>query len=379
MRAGLRNQLLTAGIILPLMGIVSCEKPAPVSVTQNSPEPSLAPPSELAKPVPRRAVPIIVTNQVSMTAPPPEPVSTNTPPAIRCGPAQSFPCGPIDGIQAVVAVHVEDADGDHLSVTWSIDGRDRFTQQVATNGPPTSADLTYAYTFTPGEHAVKVTVSDGELSTFCDTTVTVQRDAQEPVITCPGDIIVATDPGHCSAVVNFNVKASDNCPDVTLVCDPPSGSAFPIGTTAVRCTATDGAGNVATCSFAVVVRFTNRCPQSDASWRQNIGGWPVNSLVLGDQVYSKSQLISLLRANAPADASIALARQLIAASLNTAMGSDPRPICGELNEAHDLLRGFSGKLPFHVNLAVPAARPMMRLSTVLGSYNAGLLTANCVP
>jgi hypothetical protein len=187
------------------------------------------------------------------------------------------------------------------------------------------------------------------------------------------------DPGNCAAVVTFTVRATDNCPEVSVACDPPSGTAFPIGVSSVGCTATDGAGNESTCSFSVVVQATNRCPKNDTFWRQNPGAWPVSSLTLGNQVYSKGQLLGLLFANVPSDASLGLARQLIAASLNTANGSNPTPICAELADANDLLSGFSGKLPFHVNLTSPAARPMLSLATRLGSYNNGMLTANCVP
>src|SRR5262249_34131338 len=54
-----------------------------------------------------------------------------------------------------------------------------------------------------------------------------------------------TDPGKCSAVVNYNNSAAiaiDGCGAIinptTYVFDPPSGSAFPKGTTTVKCTAT---------------------------------------------------------------------------------------------------------------------------------------------
>jgi hypothetical protein len=36
-----------------------------------------------------------------------------------------------------------------------------------------------------------------------------------------------------------------------VVCNPPSGSSFPTGITTVTCTATDAAGNTASCSFVV--------------------------------------------------------------------------------------------------------------------------------
>src|SRR5262249_38763837 len=37
----------------------------------------------------------------------------------------------------------------------------------------------------------------------------------------------------------------------TYVCSPPSGSSFPVGATTVTCTATDAAGNSASCSFTI--------------------------------------------------------------------------------------------------------------------------------
>jgi hypothetical protein len=57
------------------------------------------------------------------------------------------------------------------------------------------------------------------------------------------------------AVATFSATASDNCPGVTVVCNPGSGSVFPVGTTTVTCTATDTASpaNIASCSFTVTV------------------------------------------------------------------------------------------------------------------------------
>jgi hypothetical protein len=52
------------------------------------------------------------------------------------------------------------------------------------------------------------------------------------------------------------VTATDNCPGVTVVAIPPSGSTFPVGVTTVTATATDTSGNTATCSFTVTVMDT---------------------------------------------------------------------------------------------------------------------------
>jgi subtilisin-like proprotein convertase family protein len=87
----------------------------------------------------------------------------------------------------------------------------------------------------------------------CSFDITV-NDTQPPQITCPADVTATAPPGDPSAIVNFPPPgSSDNCPGVGAACAPPSGSAFPIGDTSVSCTATDGAGNTATCSFLVSV------------------------------------------------------------------------------------------------------------------------------
>ena len=53
-------------------------------------------------------------------------------------------------------------------------------------------------------------------------------------LTCPSDQTVSTDPGLCSAVVNYPAPGTTgNCGPVT--CTPPSGSVFQEGTTPVTC------------------------------------------------------------------------------------------------------------------------------------------------
>ncbi|HEY0548650.1 MAG TPA: HYR domain-containing protein, partial [Verrucomicrobiae bacterium] len=113
-------------------------------------------------------------------------------------------------------------------------------------------------TFPVGTTTVNSTATDaaGRTAT-CSFTVTV-NDTQNPVITCPANIVQTTAPGQCSATVNFNVTATDNCSGVTVVSTPASGSVFPVGTTTVMATATDAAGNTATCSFTVTV--VNQAP-----------------------------------------------------------------------------------------------------------------------
>jgi hypothetical protein len=385
MRDRLNNHLWIGSVSLLAVLAVSCtESQPPVSSESPAPDPALLARGETSRPIPRRTSPLVITNVPEPVAAVPAvstnaPAATNTAPVITCTAPQILPCTTADGTELTFTAHVEDADGNALSVVWNVDGKDRYTHQVPAGGPPTSAEVTYAYALTQGDHVVKVTVLDGALSATCEMALSVQADTVEPVIACPQDITVRPDPGQCSAVVTFNPTATDNCPGVVLAADPPSGSAFPIGSTVVTCTATDTAGNVSQCTFVVTVQVTNRCPQIEAYWRQRPGAWPVNSVQIGSQVYTKSQLLPILRATVPADASMVLARQLIAACLNTANGSDPRPICQELAQAHGALSAFSSKLPYRVNTSSAAGRAMNALATRLGAYNSGILTPNCVP
>lgn len=80
-------------------------------------------------------------------------------------------------------------------------------------------------------------------------------DTVPPTIDCPDNIIAVTGaPTQTGTIVTFPPPtASDDNPGVTTSCNPPSGSIFPVGTTTVTCTATDAAGNTATCSFTVTV------------------------------------------------------------------------------------------------------------------------------
>lgn len=80
-----------------------------------------------------------------------------------------------------------------------------------------------------------------------------EADTTPPTIDCPEDLAVSTDAGACDAVVNFTVTANDDSGNVSVVCNPPSGSTFPKGTTSVNCTATDAAGNTTNCNFNVTV------------------------------------------------------------------------------------------------------------------------------
>jgi hypothetical protein len=123
---------------------------------------------------------------------------------------------------------------------------------IITNSVPPSGSM-----FPIGITAVNCSATDAcSQVASCSFTVTV---SPLPLgVTCPSNITVRAT-SLAGAVVNYTVTTSGGCPLITLICLPPSGSTFPIGTTTVACTATDACGQQATCSFTVtVLRLLNK-------------------------------------------------------------------------------------------------------------------------
>ncbi len=109
---------------------------------------------------------------------------------------------------------------------------------------------------------------------------TLGVDQVPPTITCPANIIITTvNPGDPRVVVNYPPPVTaDNCGVASVVCNPPSGSEFPLGSTTVVCTVTDTAGNTATCSFTVSV--FDVCLQDNTN-----GSYIVFNSVTGDYLF----------------------------------------------------------------------------------------------
>ena len=107
-------------------------------------------------------------------------------------------------------------------------------------------------TFPLGNTTVTWTATDasGNIST-CTQIVTVV-DTQLPTITCAPAVTVNNDPGQCTAVVSLVAPlTADNCSVASVTNNAPA--AFPVGTTTVTWTVTDGSGNTATCTQLVSV------------------------------------------------------------------------------------------------------------------------------
>jgi hypothetical protein len=121
------------------------------------------------------------------------------------------------------------------------------------------------------------------------------------------------------------------------------------------------------------------CTLTHGYWKTHPQVWPVDSLVLGTQTYTKSELLVLLGITSQTDASVTLARQLIASKLNIANGSDSTPVASTITASDNLLAQFSGKLPYKVKPSSAIGQAMVAKSVTLTNYNSGLMTPGCVP
>jgi hypothetical protein len=108
-------------------------------------------------------------------------------------------------------------------------------------------------TFPLGATTVRCSATDAAGNTSNGSFRVTVADTAAPVLRLPADITVAAS-GASGAVVTFAASATDlNPANPAVTCAPSSGDAFPVGTTTVRCSATDAAGNAASGSFTVTV------------------------------------------------------------------------------------------------------------------------------
>src|SRR5262249_4032906 len=127
----------------------------------------------------------------------------------------------------------------------------------------TPSDVMVAPTFDLLKGTVlDITLPDIKDGTIGIVSITPSFDTTPPTISCRGDISTPADLGKCTASPTFAPTIGDNC-SVTATCSPPSGSAFPVGTTTDTCTATDQAGLPNTCSFSVTTTVGNKCPHAE--------------------------------------------------------------------------------------------------------------------
>ena len=91
------------------------------------------------------------------------------------------------------------------------------------------------------------------LSSCGDSPTNPDPPVPAPTLTCPADIQASARQGQPPVVAFDTPVAAGGSAPVTTTCAPASGTAFPLGTTRVTCTATDSRGRSGTCGFSVIV------------------------------------------------------------------------------------------------------------------------------
>ena len=132
-------------------------------------------------------------------------------------------------------------------------GTGAWTVVSGTAIPSLPSSATSPVTITSSSATFRWTISNGNCTSSTDDVV-ISRDITNPVINCPANINTNSSAGLCGTNVTYNVTASDACgATVSAVSAIGSGGFFPVGTTTESWQATDPSGNVANCSFSVIV------------------------------------------------------------------------------------------------------------------------------
>lgn len=176
----------------------------------------------------------------------------DTPPTITCPGNVVSPCAYLDENVYPLAPTTSDDNGVVLQ-TYTLTGA------TTASSPGTGINDATLEFFDFGITTVTYYVEDAEGgSASCSFTVQV-TDTENPLIICPEDISVSTDPGDCYATLTdlgFST-AYDSCSGITITrLNIPPLNQFPPGTTIVTWIVTDAVGNTESCTQNVTVTDT---------------------------------------------------------------------------------------------------------------------------
>jgi hypothetical protein len=174
-------------------------------------------------------------------------LTVNYKPVAEAGAPQTLECTGGGGASTMLdGTGSSDGDDDLLTYSWS----------GASFDDPTSA--TPIGFFPLGTTTASLTVNDGYEDSDPDTVDITVADTSPPSITCPSGATVECQ-GNLAALVALDpATGGDVCGGITITNSHNAGGAdasgsYPLGSTTVTFTATDGSGNSASCSIVVTV------------------------------------------------------------------------------------------------------------------------------
>jgi hypothetical protein len=113
------------------------------------------------------------------------------------------------------------------------------------------------------------------------------------------------------------------------------------------------------------------CSRSAGYWRTHPADWPVEALILGGRSYDKPALLQILALPPAGDHSLLLARELIAAKLNLALGVSPQDVEAVILQADAQLAVRPQPLPHGVPPQSAEGRAMNETRRLLAAFNGG--------
>ena len=138
------------------------------------------------------------------------------------------------------------------TVTYSASDAD----DIVSGSVPTVCLPASGSTFPLGVTTVDCAATDAAGNTSTGSFSVVVQDHSAPAVGVPADL-TAEATSAAGAAVGYVVTATDAVDgNLAAACLPAAGSTFPLGTTAVSCTATDRAGNTGSGAFRVTVQDT---------------------------------------------------------------------------------------------------------------------------
>ncbi len=253
------------------------------------------------------------------------------------------------------------------------DGPDRAT---ATPGPAARVTIVPSHTPIPASStptlAASLTPTDTPPPTALPVWFTPTPEPTDAVTPSPTE---TSEPTPTLVPLTLGAEPQDKAATATptLGAEPQDKAATNTPTQTPRPTETARPTNSPTATMTPAPPANQACVRGHGYWKNHLDLWPVSTLLLGDQSYEQNELSAILRGSSNADASLGLARQLIAARLNVAGGADDSAIASTLTAADDWLGNYTSRLPYDVSPASPAGQQATSLADTLEQYNDGVL------
>lgn len=138
--------------------------------------------------------------------------ATNSPPTVACPTNTTAQCAALTSLSASVA----DADGDDLTVVWSVNGAVVQTDSVAGSNALAGASVSLSAKLSAGTNVVMLTATDSATnSASCTSTIDVV-DTTPPVIhSVSASPNILWPPNHQMVSVQIHADVSDTCGSAT--------------------------------------------------------------------------------------------------------------------------------------------------------------------